>query len=88
MAGFFLHLCNGDGCVEDEQGHEFADLAAARIGALNSLRAVLAEEVNEGLLYVSSFIEIEDADRVHVATVGFSDAIEISERIARQPRPL
>lgn len=66
MTGFFFHLCNGDGCVEDEEGQDFADLAAARVGAIQALRAILAEEVNDGWLYVSSFIEIEEANNVHV----------------------
>jgi len=36
MPLFYLHVCNGNGFVADEEGQEFADLAAARAEAVRS----------------------------------------------------
>lgn len=86
MTIYFLHLCNGVGYIEDEGGHEFSDLAAARASAVQALRGISAEEVKGGMLYPASFIEIENAEHRHVATVHFSDAVIVSEKIERKPR--
>lgn len=88
MPLFFMHLCNGDGFVEDETGTEHQDLAAARGNAVRSLRDVTADEARGGKIFAASFIEIEDDVHRHVATVSFADAVQISHKIERLPRPL
>lgn len=50
MPRFYLHICNGSGFVEDEEGMNLPDLAAARKEALKGLRSLLAEELRSGTL--------------------------------------
>jgi hypothetical protein len=75
MPLFYLHVCNGNGFVEDEEGTEFPDLAAARLAAIDGLRDILAAEVRAGVLRRASFIEIEDEAHRLVLTVPFSEAV-------------
>jgi hypothetical protein len=88
MPHFHLHLCNGEGLIEDEHGHEFSDLAQAREDAVKSLREVSADEVGRGIIYTASFVEIEDWRRRHIATVNFDDAVQVSTHVVRKPRAL
>ena len=76
MPRFYLHVCNGNGFTEDEEGAEIADLAAARLIAVDGLRDILAGEIRAGVLRRASFIEIENEDRQLVSTVSFEDAIQ------------
>jgi hypothetical protein len=38
MPRFYLHACNGSGFIEDEEGTDVADAAAAREKAVEGLR--------------------------------------------------
>ena len=70
MPLFFFHVCNGNGFVEDEEGRDLPDEAAARSAALVGARDIMAEEMRAGQLNPASFIEVEDAERqafVHLA---------------------
>ena len=72
---FYLHVCNGNGFTEDAEGQEFADIAAARWAAINSLREIMAGEMQIGELDLGSFIEIEDANHEMVVTVSIDEAV-------------
>jgi hypothetical protein len=80
MPRFYFHVCNGAGFVEDEEGQELPDLDAARHVAVTSARGIMAEDVQRGMLDLSSFIEIEDSEKHLVHTLGFDDAIDLAER--------
>jgi hypothetical protein len=86
VPAFHLHLCNGVGFLDDEEGQIFPDLESARQGAVTALREIAGEEIARGKLYLGSFIEIEDANRRHLDTVRFADAVEILETECRPPR--
>jgi hypothetical protein len=88
MPLFYLHLYNGEGVLEDDEGEECSDIAAACEIAVRSLREVSADEVRRGIIYTASYIEIEDDKHCHVATVRFADAVEISTKVEREPRLL
>ena len=85
MPRFYLHICNGSGFVEDDEGQELADLDAARNVAVDGLRDILAGELRSGDLNTASFIEIEDEDHQWVATVSFEDAVRTTEEIPNRP---
>jgi hypothetical protein len=86
MPRFYLHVCNGNGFVEDSTGRDLADLEDARQTAVSTLRATLAQDVVVGNINVAAFVEIEDDDRRHVGTVHFSDAIGIQTENGRDAR--
>jgi hypothetical protein len=80
MPRFYFHICNGNGFTEDEEGREFPDLEAARSEAVRAARDIMASEVRSGMLDLSSFIEIEDADHQLTHTLGFEEAVDLTQR--------
>ena len=78
MPRYYLHVCNGTGFVEDEEGVELPGVDAARRQAIDGLRDIMAAEMRRGEVNMASFIEIEDEDRRLVSTVSFADAIHIT----------
>ena len=80
MPLFYLHVCNGNGFVQDEEGQDFADLEAARAEAVKSARSIMASDVQRGMLDLSSFIEIEDEHHRLVHTLGFEQALDLAKR--------
>jgi hypothetical protein len=85
MPRFYLHLCNGNGFIEDDEGSEFPDASAARKAAIAGLRDVTAGEIARGDLNLGSFIEIEDESGTLLATVHFSDAVAVREERGSRP---
>jgi hypothetical protein len=45
MPHFYLHVCNGNGFTEGEEGAELPDVEAARMRAVAGLRDLLASEL-------------------------------------------
>jgi hypothetical protein len=81
VSRFYLHVCNGNGFTEDEEGQELPDLAAARRVAIKGLRDIIASELQAGELNLGSFIEIENSRHEMVATVELEEAVRLrSER--------
>lgn len=80
MSLFYFHVCNGHGLIEDEEGQELPDLEAARAVATRGARDIMAGEMRHGTLDLSSFIEIEDMDHQLVYTLGFEDAVDLTQR--------
>ncbi|HYD39066.1 MAG TPA: hypothetical protein VEA60_15725 [Allosphingosinicella sp.] len=80
MPRFYFHVCNGAGFVQDEEGRDLPDLEAARAEAIRGARSIMASDVQRGTLDLSSFIEIEDAEKRLVLTVGFEDAVDLTKR--------
>ncbi len=77
MPRFYLHLCDGDGLVEDEEGVELPDEAAARTAALASARDIMMDEVRSGTLDLTSSIKVEDEDGMLLFTLPFAEALVI-----------
>ena len=78
MPRFYMHVCNGDGFTEYEDGRDLPDIDAARQMAIDGLRGILSDEMKAGQLNMASFIEIEDAGRALVMTVTFAEAVSVS----------
>lgn len=76
MPRFYFNLRN-DLVVDDEEGLELPDLAAAREYALFNARSIAAENVHKGKLNLSHRIEITDDDKQVLATVSFADAVTV-----------
>jgi hypothetical protein len=76
MPHYFLHVVSGEERTEDPDGAEFADLAAAKLEALESARELISQSVLAGLpLGLARRFEIEDADGRALACVPFAEAI-------------
>lgn len=56
MPRYCLHVCNGDGFTQDEEGRELPDVHAARTRAVRCLRDSTASELTDGILKTASFI--------------------------------
>ena len=78
MPRFFLHICNGNGFTEDQEGQDLPDLAAAREAAIKGLRDILAGEMRDGEMNLGSFIEIEDEGHRLLMTVPTDAAINVT----------
>ena len=77
MPTFFFHL-HDDVDVRDDDGREFAGLAAAREAAIKEARFTLAETLkDEGRGNLKHRIDIEDEDGRVLDTVWFKDVVEI-----------
>lgn len=74
---FFFHIHNGVGFVADKEGQDCPDLDSARARAMDSIRAILAEEiVASGAIDLRGRIDIVD-EAGTVTSVAFTDAIEL-----------
>ena len=79
MPLYYLHVCNGNGFIEDEEGQDLPDIEAARVAAVRGARDIMSEEIRRGELNRASFIEVEDQDHQYLFTLQFSDAFRISD---------
>jgi hypothetical protein len=77
MARFYLHLHNSIGTVRDEEGVELSDLEAARNQAVRSVRSIIADEVQHGVLNLQGRVEIADATGSVLGVVRYRDAFEL-----------
>jgi hypothetical protein len=80
-------MCNGNGFMEDEEGVELADKAAAYEKAVAAAREVKGEELRGGELDLTSFIEVEDEAGKLILTLAFDEAVSIRRDHAKdRPR--
>lgn len=75
MPRYFFHICNGCGFTEDHEGQELVNQSAARAQAIKEARGVMASDLRSGELDMSSFIEVEDAEKCVLFTLTFEDAV-------------
>lgn len=77
MPRFFLHLHNRLGFVRDEEGMEVPDLDAAKEQAVQSIRSVIGEEVQQGLVDLRGRIEIASESGDVLASAPFIQAVQL-----------
>jgi len=82
---FYLHLCNGSGFTEDEEGQEFRDTEHAYREAVRGLRDVMTGELMRGEMNLGSFIEIENERHELIRRVDFSEAVRVSNNRGQRP---
>jgi hypothetical protein len=74
---YHLNIRNGSGYVPDDEGHEYANLGAAREQALVGIRSLISEEAKTGVLDLTGSIEISDRDGNLLSLVSFEDAMDL-----------
>ena len=77
MPLYYMHVCNGAGFVEDEEGRDLPDDATAHSEAIAAARDIMGADLRNGELDLSSFIEVEDENRKLLFTIHFADAVKI-----------
>ena len=80
MPHFYMHIRNGTHFVEDEEGVELEDQAAAREVAIAGARDVMAGDLRRGELDLTSFIEVEDESGKLLFTLTFAEAVQVKAR--------
>lgn len=86
MPLFYFHICNGYGFTEDHEGQQLTDESAARTQAIKEARAVMANDLRDGTLDLSSFIEVEDEKRQLLFTLVFEEAVRLTKGTASEIR--
>jgi hypothetical protein len=76
MPRYYFHVHNDD-ITHDQEGKELSDDLAAGSFATLGARSLAAASVVEGHLVLSHFVRVEDADKQHVMTVTFGDAVNV-----------
>jgi|TARA_R100000501_G_scaffold17610_2_gene33063 hypothetical protein len=78
MPRFYLNLRSGDDYIPDQEGSEVADLAAARMEAINAVRDLVAADIRLGKrLNLSDAVEIDDQEGRLVLIMLFREAVSI-----------
>jgi hypothetical protein len=73
---YFGIRCEGT-LIEDEEGTEHVNLAAAMLEAVRGARSLMSAEVETGHLRLDQSIEIFDAQGQLLSVVGFEEALRI-----------
>ena len=88
MPRYYMNICNGEGYVENGEGVDLADEAAARATAIAGARGLMASEIQKGELDLTSFIEVEDSQHKSLFRLTFADAIKVQSGPTRdRPDP-
>ena len=78
MPRFYLHIREGDRLLEDPDGSDLPDLAAAQAEALVSAQELLAVKVRAGEVINGRSFEITDEAGEVQATLPFTAAIRFA----------
>jgi hypothetical protein len=84
MPRFYFHLVE-EAIVQDNEGADLPDEAAARQRALASARDVVAEDARNGLLNLLPRIDVTDEEGNLVFSLGFHEAFTIIGAPAQRP---
>lgn len=79
MPMFFLHIRNGSGLIEDEEGSELPDPEAARLKAVRGARSIISAEALDGEIDLSGSIEVADQAGRVVLTVSYAEAVRVRD---------
>src|SRR5690349_6448773 len=77
MPRYYMHVCNGTGFIEDQEGIVLPDASVARDKAIDAAREVMAKDLRGGELDLSSFVEVEDEKKQLLFTIQFIDAVKL-----------
>ena len=76
MPLYYFHIHNHID-TRDDEGVELADLKAAREMAIRAARAMMAENLMIGRLWLDHWIEVENEAGQQVLALPFREAVEI-----------
>lgn len=85
---YFMHISDANGFVEDEEGCELPDHEAARREAIAAARDLMASDLRDGHLDLTSFIEVQDEAHNLLFTIIFADVVKVmtvADPARRQP---
>ena len=74
MPHFYFHLRQGEEIIEDEEGQDLPDVAAAQDEALKSLREMAAQSILSGDDFPDSFL-VTDADGNEITSVPVASVL-------------
>ena len=83
MSRFYFHVSNGSGFTEDREGEELADADEARAVATRAAREIMAADVRDGELDLTSLIRVEDQAGVLLFQLEFEHAIKVTGKHGR-----
>lgn len=75
MPLYFFHVRGGHSPAEADEGWELDDDSAACQSAMSAARSLIASDVLDGILDLSSRIEVEDGQGRSIVTVPFASAV-------------
>jgi hypothetical protein len=75
MPLFYINVSKASLHVEDIEGEEFVDLAAAKASAEESMLALVAEQVRAGVVVDIRAMEILDASKELVETITVGEVL-------------
>ena len=78
MPHFHFHLDECGITTPDADGSDHEDLDAARRAATVAAREIMCEELKDGRLCLSCFIDIADPSGRSLARLDFADVVKIS----------
>ncbi len=76
MPLYFFHIRNSEH-VDDEQGRELSDLAAAREIALEGVRELVCADIKKGWLNLDHYVEVADEAGAVLLRLTFREAFQI-----------
>ncbi|WP_343521112.1 hypothetical protein [Sphingomonas sp.] len=79
MARYYFKLYDSSGPTPDVEGCDLASNAAAHRHAVAAARAIMAEDVREGHLCLSDYIEVSNDSGEVVLNLPFSSAVKIDQ---------
>jgi hypothetical protein len=74
MPHFYFHLRQGEEIIEDGEGQDLPDVAAAQNEALKSLREMAAQRILSGDDFPDSFL-VTDADGNEITSVPMASVL-------------
>jgi hypothetical protein len=80
-----MHISDGTGFIEDEEGRELPDEATARAEAITAARDVMAGDLRDGRLDLTCFIEVEDEGHTLLFTISFGDVVTVTRPVLAAP---
>jgi hypothetical protein len=80
MTHYFFNIIDGTR-IEDEEGMDLPDLAAARDEAIRNARSIMADAIWSGRLPLDEVIEIADRRGHVLTTVPFKAAVELPDEL-------
>jgi hypothetical protein len=75
---YYMHVGSGLRFAQDHEGRDLPDDETARKEAVKGARDMMASELRDGHLDLSSFIEVEDEAHTLLFTVTFAEAVTIT----------
>jgi hypothetical protein len=81
-----MHISDGTGFIEDEEGRDLPDDQTARAEAIAAARDIMAADLRDGRLDLTSFIEVEDESQDLLFTISFGDVVNVTRPVEAGPK--